>query len=605
MGNSEKTISKAYKTESILIGKLPLGGNNPIRLQSMTSTNTMDTEATVRQAIRMIEAGCELVRITAQGIKEAENLAVIKAELQARGYNAPIIADIHFNPKAAETAARIVEKVRINPGNYVDRNRGKVNYSKADYKAEIKRIETRLGPLINICKKHGTALRIGSNHGSLSDRILSRYGDTPVGMVESAMEFIRICVEEKFFQLVISMKASNVKVMVQANRLLAKRMQEEGFKFPIHLGVTEAGDGEDGRIKSAAGIATLLSEGIGDTIRVSLTEEPEFEIPVAKMITGQFDYDKIPAKKKSHNLEEKTIIDPYSYTRRKTVSPQNQSESLGKNAGIIGNGQVPVVLLSSENQNTNLLQWDESYHPDFIIAKENEKAFNGICFDPVFIKGDYFDNQIHPGQKPLTENIKPNSVFVIDSKAGESLVKIREIIYHLIENNNLTPVILKRKYTGLTNDEFTIRTASDFSSLLIDGLLDGIWIESDSQDMETIGRVSFGILQATGDRTFKTDYIACPSCGRTLFNIQETLAKIKLRTSHLKGLKIGVMGCIVNGPGEMADAHFGYVGAGSGKISLYKSNRLVKKNINEEKAVDELINLIKENGAWHEKKGID
>ncbi len=601
MGKSKKAISKTYKSESILIGKLSLGGDYPIRLQSMTSTNTMDTEATVKQSIRMIKAGCELVRITAQGIKEAENLAIIKAELQKRGYNVPIIADIHFNPKAAETAARIVEKVRINPGNYVDRNRGKANYSQAEYKAEIKRIETRLSPLINICKKHGTAIRIGSNHGSLSDRILSRYGDTPVGMVESAMEFIRICVEKNFYQLVISMKASNVKVMVQANRLLAKQMREEGFRFPIHLGVTEAGDGEDGRIKSAAGIATLLSEGIGDTIRVSLTEEPEYEIPVARMIANQFEYEKIHNKIKSNNPEEKTIIDPYSFTRRKTVSPQNLWATLGKNPGIIGNGQVPIVLLSSENQNANMLHWDESYHPDFIINKENNKAFEGTGFEPIFIKGDYFENPTHLGQKTLTENIKPNSVLVIDSKAGEPLGKTREIIYHLIENNNLTPVILKRKYTGLTDDEFTIRTASDFSNLLIDGLLDGVWIESDNQDMETISRVSFGILQATGDRTFKTDYIACPSCGRTLFNIQETLAKIKLRTSHLKGLKIGVMGCIVNGPGEMADAHFGYVGAGSGKISLYKSNRLVKKNINEEKAVDELISLIKENGLWQEK----
>ncbi len=601
MGKSKKAISKSYKSESILIGKLSLGGDYPIRLQSMTSTNTMDTEATVKQSIRMIEAGCELVRITAQGIKEAENLALIKAELQKRGYYVPIIADIHFNPKAAETAARIVEKVRINPGNYVDRNRGKANYSQAEYKAEIKRIETRLSPLINICKKHGTTIRIGSNHGSLSDRILSRYGDTPVGMVESAMEFIRICVEKNFYQLVISMKASNVKVMVQANRLLAKQMQEEGFRFPIHLGVTEAGDGEDGRIKSAAGIATLLSEGIGDTIRVSLTEEPEYEIPVARMIADQFEYEKIHKKIKSNNPEEKTIIDPYSFTRRKTVSPQNLRAALGKKPGIIGNGQVPIVLLSSENQNANMLHWNESYHPDFIINKENEKAFEGTGFEPVFIKGDNFENPTYLGQKNLTENIKPNSVLIIDSKAGEPLGKTREIIYHLIENNNLTPVILKRKYTGLTDDEFTIRTASDFSNLVIDGLLDGVWIESDNQDMETISRVSFGILQATGDRTFKTDYIACPSCGRTLFNIQETLAKIKLRTSHLKGLKIGVMGCIVNGPGEMADAHFGYVGAGSGKISLYKSNRLVKKNINEEKAVDELISLIKENGLWQDK----
>ena len=599
MGKSENTISKAYKSESILIGKLSLGGNNPIRLQSMTSTNTMDTEATVAQSIRMIEAGCELVRITTQGIKEAENLDIIKAELQKRGYNIPIIADIHFNPKAAETAARIVEKVRINPGNYVDRNRGKADYSQDEYKAEIKSIEKRLTPLINICKKHGTAIRIGSNHGSLSDRILSRYGDTPLGMVESALEFIRICVEKKFYQLVISMKASNVKIMVKANRLLIQRMQEEGFYFPIHLGVTEAGDGEDGRIKSAAGIATLLSEGIGDTIRVSLTEEPELEIPVAKMIADQFEVDKISKITNSNNPKEKSIVDPFIYTRRKTASLPILRTTHGNKVSAIGDGQVPVVFVSTKSNTEFKMQWDESFHPDFIIQKEGKTAFKEVGFDPVFIDGGYLEYPKHYLLKAIQGKSNFNPLLIIESKDRGPIEQTRGIIYHLIENNNLTPVIIKRKYTGLT-DEFIIKATSDLSNLLIDGLIDGIWIESDKQNMETICRVSFGILQSTGDRSFKTDYIACPSCGRTLFNIQDTLAKIKLRTSHLKGLKIGVMGCIVNGPGEMADAHFGYVGTGSGKISLYKSNRLVKKNINEDKAVDELISLIKENGLWQE-----
>ncbi len=581
---SENPTSKTFKSLSVPIGDLLIGGDNPVRLQSMTSTNTMDTEATVEQSIRMIKAGCEMVRITAPGIKEAENLGVIKKELQKKGFNIPIIADIHFNPKAAEVAAQIVEKVRINPGNYVDRNHGKSDYSEDEYLAEVDKIANRLSPLIQICKRHGTAMRIGSNHGSLSDRILNRYGDTPFGMVESAMEFIRICVKQDFLQLVISMKASNVKVMVQANRLLVKRMQEEGFNFPIHLGVTEAGDGEDGRIKSAAGIATLLSEGIGDTIRVSLTEEPEFELPVAKMIVKQFKDGKVERSIKTSSGKI-VLVDPLSYKRRK-------SHKLGK----LGAGQPPLVFLSTNNVKDIIPLWDESYHPDLIILKNSKTAFEQIGFEVFYIES----NSSSFPQKAIQENAKPNSVLIIKSQFDEPVEQIRKIIIHLIKNNYSIPVILQRKYKGLSEDEFMIRAASEYSSLLIDGLLDGLWIESDNHDMETISRVSFGILQATGDRSFKTEYIACPSCGRTLFNIQETLAKIKKRTSHLKGLKIAVMGCIVNGPGEMADAHFGYVGAGSGKISLYKSNQLVQKNISEDNAVDELIGLIKENGFWKE-----
>jgi (E)-4-hydroxy-3-methylbut-2-enyl-diphosphate synthase len=581
----ENPAIMAFKSRKIKIGNINLGGENPIRLQSMTSTNTMDTEATVAQCIRMINAGSELVRITAPGIREAENLSIIKKKLHKSGYDVPIIADIHFNPKAAETAAQIVEKVRVNPGNYVDRNRRKSDYGKDEYQSEIDKIASRLKPLLQICKKHETAIRIGSNHGSLSDRILNRFGDTPLGMVESAMEFIRICAEQDFFQLVVSMKASNVKVMVQANRLLVKRMQEEGFNFPIHLGVTEAGDGEDGRIKSAAGIATLLSERIGDTIRVSLTEEPEFELPVAKMITKQFKKNKAGLSDIT-SLRNSSLVDPFSYKRRETRKIRK-----------LGAGQVPLVLISSDSKKGSVPLWDQSYHPDYIIHNKNISFDERAGFDFFFIEGDLGKADIN---KAIQENGKPGSVLIIDSTHGEPIEQVREIIYRLMENKITTPVVLKRNFRNLAADEFTIRAASDYSGLLIDGLLDGIWIESDSQDMETICRVSFGILQATGDRSFKTEYIACPSCGRTLFNIQETLAKIKQRTSHLKGLKIGVMGCIVNGPGEMADAHFGYVGAGSGKISLYKSNQLVQKNISEDKAVDELIKLIKENGFWKE-----
>jgi (E)-4-hydroxy-3-methylbut-2-enyl-diphosphate synthase len=565
----------AFKSRNIKIGNLPLGGDYPVRIQSMTSTNTMDTGATVEQSIRMINAGCEMVRITAPGIKEAENLSIIKNELRKKGHQVPIIADIHFNPKAGETAAQIVEKVRVNPGNYVDRNRGKSNYTEIEYQAEINKIKSRLTPLIQICKKHETTIRIGSNHGSLSDRILNRYGDTPLGMVESALEFIRICVEQDYFQLVISMKASNVKTMVQANRLLAKHMEEEGFDFPIHLGVTEAGDGEDGRIKSAAGIATLLSEGIGDTIRVSLTEEPEFELPVAKLITGQF------KNIRTNFSRNEKLIDPYTFKRRETYKIKK-----------LGSGQPPLVIVSSENDKTVKPLWDESFHPDFIFTKNTNPTFKNGGFETNFIQNPSFDSN-----KIKSKN---NLVIIIDSLFDKPIDYVRKIIYRLMEDRIYSPIILRRKFKNLSDDEFTIRAASDYGSLLIDGLLDGIWLESNSQDMETVSRVSFGILQATGDRSFKTEYIACPSCGRTLFNIQESLAKIKQRTSHLKGLKIGVMGCIVNGPGEMADAHFGYVGAGTGKISLYKSNRLIKKNINEDKAVDELIRLIKENGFWEE-----
>ena len=585
---SENQASKAYKSSSIPIGKLLLGGKYPVRLQSMTSTNTMDTKATVAQSIRMIEAGCEMVRITAPGIKEAENLFVIKKELQKRGFNVPIIADIHFNPKAAEVAAQIVEKVRINPGNYIDRNRGKSDYSEEEYLAEVDKIADRLTPLIQICKRHGTAMRIGSNHGSLSDRILNRYGDTPLGMVESAMEFIRICVKQDFLSLVISMKASNVKIMVQANRLLAKRMQEEGFNFPIHLGVTEAGDGEDGRIKSAAGIATLLSEGIGDTIRVSLTEEPEFELPVAKMIVKQFK-DRNTEKSGNSSSRETVLVDPFSYKRRKT-------HKLGK----LGAGQPPLVLLSANSEIDIVPLWDESYHPDYIIPKNSKSVFKQMGFETFFIEGESFKDYLVNTQKAIQAYTKPNSVLIIKSQVDEPIESIREKILYLIENHISLPIILQRNYKDLSDNEFTVKAASEYGSLLVDGLLDGLWIESDNQAMETISRISFGILQATGDRSFKTEYIACPSCGRTLFNIQETLAKIKHRTSHLKGLKIAVMGCIVNGPGEMADAHFGYVGAGSGKISLYKSNQLIQKNISEDNAVDELIGLIKESGFWKE-----
>jgi (E)-4-hydroxy-3-methylbut-2-enyl-diphosphate synthase len=564
-----------YKSREVKIGNILVGRDNPIVLQSMTSTKTMDTEATVAQSIRMIKAGCQMVRITAPGIKEAEHLAVIKAELKKQGYNIPLIADIHYSPKAAEVAASIVEKVRINPGNYIDRKRGKVSFSETVYQAEIEKIKERIQPLIEICKKHNTALRIGSNHGSLSERILFKYGDTPEGMVESAMEFIRICESLDFYQIVLSMKSSNVKVMVQANRLLLAKMIKEGMNYPIHLGVTEAGDAEDGRIKSASGIGPLLLDGIGDTIRVSLTEEPEFEIPVAQQIL------KASANKLNKaKLPENRSIDPFSYQRKESAQ-----------VGIIGNHQVPVVLIS-EKENLTKNDFPESIRPDIIIkAKQSDQVLPGL--EPFKVDDD-IDNYLNA--------LNNESIILIESTDQTSVHSVKNIILKIMVKGIKNPIILKRKYKTSSKEELMINASVDFAYFLVDGLLDGIWIENETISPKYISESSFGILQATGARISKTEYIACPSCGRTQFKIQQTLQEIKSKTNHLKGLKIGVMGCCVNGPGEMADAHYGYVGAGKGKITLYKQKQIMKIGLPENEAVDELINMIKADGKWIDPK---
>lgn len=580
--------TKDYISRIVQIGDVPLGGNNPVRIQSMITTNTLDTNATVSQAMRMIEAGCEYVRLTAQGIKEAEHLAVIKKELKKIGFDVPLIADIHYNPEAAEVAARIVEKVRINPGNYVDRKKGRLSFSDSEYFAEIEKIRGRIKPLIAICKQYGTALRIGSNHGSLSERILLRYGDTPAGMVESALEFVRICEDLGFYDIVLSMKASNVKVMVQANRLLVKKMREESKNYPIHLGVTEAGDAEDGRMKSAAGIGTLLQEGIGDTIRVSLTEDPEFEIPVAKSIVSRFNEG---GKRSSFTILENKTGDPLSYSRR--LTSQN---------GKIGNEQVPVVVCDAPDSNTYPENSIQGFLPDYVFMPDDESLHSLILEG-----GNVLIST--PGIKPLVtgssdELIKyplstlQNSLLILKTHSGQSIHEVRGKINYLIENEIRTPVILHRDFLDLPENEVLLQAASDFAFLLVDGLIDGIWISHKNLDLQTISKMSFGILQATGSRISKTEYIACPSCGRTLFGIQETLKKIKSQTSHLKGLKIGVMGCCVNGPGEMADADYGYVGAGKGKITLYRRKQIVKAGVPEKVAVEALIDLIKVNGDW-------
>ena len=532
-----------FHTREVNIGNTPLGGANPIRIQSMTNTETMDTEATVLQSIRMIEAGSEYVRITAQGIKEANNLAEIKNLLLQKGYSTPLIADIHFNPKAAEVAAAIVDKVRINPGNYVDRNTGKFHFTDLEYTDELKRIADRLFPLIVICKQHHTAIRIGTNHGSLSERIMSRYGDTPKGMVESAMEFISICRGFDFNDIVLSMKSSNIKVMVQSTRLLVARMKEEEMNYPIHLGVTEAGDGEDGRIKSAGGIGALLQDGIGDTIRVSLTEDPELELPVARKIV---DFTKNnPSNENIRN--ESYPVDPFNYNKRKSFNFDN-----------IG-GDNPVQIYNSEDL-------------------KNYKIINNV--DDI-------------------DSINPNDIIILDFK--DEGIKSERLCFSILMNRKLNnPVIVKKRYSFNNIEDLQIKAAIDFSSLLVDGLCDGICIENSFFDGGQLKDIMLAILQATGVRITKTEYIACPSCGRTQFKIQDGLKDIRKRTSHLKGLKIAVMGCIVNGPGEMADAHYGYVGAGNGKINLYKGKEVIEKNIDEALAVDALINLIKQNGDWKE-----
>ncbi|MBI9038766.1 MAG: (E)-4-hydroxy-3-methylbut-2-enyl-diphosphate synthase [Bacteroidales bacterium] len=580
-----------YKAREIEIGNIPLGGNNPVRIQSMCSTNTMDTFATVDQSIRMVEAGCEYVRITAPGVKDAENLYKIKNELHKKGYNNPLIADIHFNPKAAEVAAGIVEKVRINPGNYVDKRQTKaINYSQKEYDQELERIEERLFPLIEICKKKSTAMRIGINHGSLSDRIINRYGNTANGMLESAIEFIKICENFNYRNIVLSMKSSNIRVMLQATRLLVKKMIELRMDYPLHLGVTEAGSGEDGRIKSAIGIGSLLQQGIGDTIRVSLTEDPEFEIPVAKAIVKNYALNRTSNNSyyNSNNFFEHNS-ENYEYSKRKSISVRN-----------IG-GSNKAVLIS----NQKLLDEDYLFKNKKITENETKSSF------PIFNTKEYLQktnkaefhfininlNQDLPLEESFIEKIKSDETAVLIAEANKNsgFEDFKTFFEKLNKENCQNAVILKKTYKNQNINELVIQSSVDFGSLLIEGFGDGIWINSDFDEKTVnLNQLALGILQACGSRISKAEYIACPSCGRTLFDIQKALEKIQNATKHLKGLKIAVMGCIVNGPGEMADADYGYVGAGPGKITLYKNKQIIKKNIEQEKAIEELIKLIEE-----------
>ena len=654
------TTYKRLLTREVKIGNLLLGNGHPIRIQTMTTTDTMNTIATVEQSIRCIEAGAELVRITAPSKKEAENLLEIKNELRARGYETPLVADIHFTPNAAEIAARIIEKVRVNPGNYVDKKKfEQIEYTNAEYAAEIDRIRERFTPLVKICREYGTAMRIGTNHGSLSDRIMSRYGDTPMGMVESAMEFLRIARDESYHNIILSMKSSNPQVMVQAYRMLIQTMEAEfGEIYPLHLGVTEAGDGEDGRIKSAIGIGSLLEDGIGDTIRVSLTEDPEFEIPVCRDLVKRYSNPLSSERVQPADIA-RLGYSPFSYQRRNTDPVQN-----------IGGRQVPVVVadLSSISQiQPHHLQaigytydattdkwnigdaaadyiftghqlltfplpgtlkvivypaaWESAidktkYFPiyqdsGFVTATEKSNQLNFVMVDCF---GD--DTALNDFTHIDTLANDPTVVICLSSTNRNAMQSVRRMFIELLQRDIRNPVVLITDSHGQTPDEHLIHFATETGALLLDGLGDGICLgysaDAKVENMRVSGRTylpvkdiqqftnntAFSILQATRTRISKTEYISCPSCGRTLFDLQETTAKIRSVTNHLKGVKIAIMGCIVNGPGEMADADFGYVGSGPGKITLYKGKEVVKRNVDSEVAVSELISLLKENEAW-------
>ncbi|PCJ77657.1 MAG: 4-hydroxy-3-methylbut-2-en-1-yl diphosphate synthase [Flavobacteriales bacterium] len=637
-----------FQTREVKIGNVPLGGNHPIRIQSMTTPDTMDTIATVEQSIRIIEAGSDYVRITAPSKNEAENLANIKKELRKRGYETPLIADIHFTPNAAEIAARIVEKVRVNPGNYADKKKFQtLEYTDETYNSALDRIRERFTPLVKICKEYGTAMRIGTNHGSLSDRILSRYGDTPLGMVESALEFVRICEENNFYGIVLSMKASNTLVMVQAYRLLVNKMLESGRNYPIHLGVTEAGEGEDGRIKSAVGIGALLEDGIGDTVRVSLTEEPELEVPVAKELVKRYEKrdQNLPAGGQGSKISPDTqylipdIFSPFEYKKRKTTEVFN-----------IGGSNVPRVVadfcLKKEITPASLFALGYNYSVpldkwnigdmacDYVFLGDNKINFEipgtlGLIFNhkawlsekekersyPFINSKEYHEGvEMHPQlnfiyttlpdvSAEFIEKLKVDktAVLLIDTYHEHGMAEQRQLFFKLFENDCKTPVIIGRAYGDLTEEQLQLYSSIDLGSLLVDGFGDGIFIAAENCGSDQmVNKTGFGILQATRTRISKTEYISCPSCGRTLFDLQETTAKIRAVTSHLKGVKIGIMGCIVNGPGEMADADYGYVGTGPGKITLYKEKEVVRRNIQSEQAVDALIDLIKEHGDWVE-----
>lgn len=547
-----------YKSRKIKIGPFEIGGDAPIRIQSMTNTNTMDTGATVEQCIRIIIAGADFVRLAVRNQKEAENLGNIKSELKKRGFEIPLIADVHFNPKIAEISAGIADKVRINPGNFAG----------SDFK-------DKLISLLRICKKNHTAVRIGVNHGSLSERIMEKYGDTPEGMVESAMEYLRICTKENFYNVVVSLKSSNTRIMIWSNRLLVKTMQDEGMHFPVHLGVTEAGEGEDGRLRSAAGIGTLLGEGIGDTIRISLTEDPEKEIPVARKLVSLF----------GNTRHEPDIIPDWdqliSFTR-KTGRIKN-----------IGDIQVPVVISSADESKELSGNHVSDIAPDYVFTTSENRAKKPDKINFILVRPEELVKLVDSEQM---KNIR-KYVLVIQSEPGNHL-SLFNAFNKYIRSGYTNPVIIRAVYTDSDPELFLLKVSTEIGRYFIDSLADGIWLENSNFTSSENTHLAFSLLQATRARIFKTEYIACPSCGRTLFDIQDTLAKVKAATSHLKHLKIAVMGCIVNGPGEMADADYGFVGSAPGRVTLFKQKKAVKKNIPAENAINEMIHLIKDCNDW-------
>ena len=599
----------------VQVGDLQIGGDAPIRIQSMTTTNTNDTEACVEQAEKIIKAGGELVRLTTQGRREAENLKNINAQLRADGFNTPLVADVHFNANVADVAALYAEKVRVNPGNYVDPARvfKKIEYTDAEYADELKKLEDRFVPFLNICKEHHTAVRIGVNHGSLSDRIMSRYGDTPEGIVESCMEFLRICKKEQFDNVVISIKASNTVIMVRTVRLLVDEMDRNDMHYPLHLGVTEAGEGEDGRIKSAVGIGALLADGIGDTVRVSLSEEPEAEIPVARHLVDYI------TKREGHLMVPATASPDFNWLR-----PERRKT---RAAGGIGGSNVPVVIASLPNgQTPTAVEFGADTTPDYIYCgsslpanrKEGQKyivdfnAYTGAKDTyPIFpynatpfissVKAEvkFLVLQLGAPSEEYLACLKahPEVVVIAVSNQQNKLGEQRALTHELWINGLFNPVVFAQMYrhSALEKADFQLEAAADMGALMIDGLCDGIWLMNDGDiNVRDIADTSFAILQAARLRTSKTEYISCPGCGRTLYDLRSTIAKIKAATAHMKGLKIGIMGCIVNGPGEMADADYGYVGAGPGKISLYKQKMCVEKAIPESEAVEHLLRFIEE-----------
>ncbi|GAB3833322.1 (E)-4-hydroxy-3-methylbut-2-enyl-diphosphate synthase [Hymenobacter jeollabukensis] len=679
------TEYKRREARVVNIGDLPLGGHHPIRVQSMTTVDTMDTMGSVEETLRMVAAGCEYVRITAPSMKEAQNLLEIKKELRKRGCNVPLIADIHFTPNAAELAARIVEKVRVNPGNYVDKKKFQtIEYTDAEYQGEIERIRERFRPLVQICKQYGTAMRIGTNHGSLSDRILSRYGDTPLGMVESALEFLRICEDENYYDVVLSMKASNTQVMVQAYRLLVQKLDAEGLQpYPLHLGVTEAGEAEDGRIKSAVGIGTLLEDGLGDTVRVSLTEPPEAEAPVARMlidrytnraaeakpILGLINNEELIINNGSKNgaaeTEELRInsslliinsqipIDPYQYHRRPTHEVLNiggtnvprvladisrlpqveyndlrcvghlysafldkfQMNDLGADYIYTGQRPIPFMLPNGLKELVDYSAWlDGGQRADhFPVLTQSEYAVAAAKHSEANFVFHNLDSLTSAAIDQLRAD--KTAVVILYTDNAHAMPEIRRAFFRLLNLGVTNPVIINRQYPDQAPEQTQLYAATDVGGLLLDGLGDGVVLsteklpDADQQTwlarLDALNQLSFGILQAARTRMSKTEYISCPSCGRTLFDLPETTAMIRRRTDHLKGVKIGIMGCIVNGPGEMADADYGYVGVGRGKIALYRGQEVIKKSVPEEAAVDELINLIREDGRWVEPVAVE